>query len=138
MNTSSLKFSSTEIISLIIALTIFISLFFSDTLIAKIVDANDAVKMSQTASKEIADLVLSLDKVSLDTKVLDSQFLNNVEPLPQFPLSTGQAFTYGKNNPFSGAYVVVPQVATGTTGGVIYSIQRATSTAGIRAVPRRR
>jgi predicted PurR-regulated permease PerM len=120
------------IILLIIAICI---VYFSDVIIQRIQDLNTGLDNSQKVSQDIAKLVLSLDKISLDTNILNTPYLQNIRPLPQFPMDLLSPFVFGKNNPFSGGFTTVaPQATTTSVGAVQYAIQRDQGTASVRTV----
>ncbi len=120
------------ILLLIIAICI---VYFSDMIIQKIQEMNTSLDSSQKVSQEIAKLVLSLDKISLDTSILNTPYLQNIKILPQFPLDSASPSIFGKPNPFTGNFITVPSAATTTTVGAIqYATQRDEGTASVRTV----
>ena len=82
------------------------------------------IQASQKASKDTADLLLSLDKITLDTTILNSPYLQSLITLPSFPLDARTLSNFGKANPFFGSFIVVPTSASTSVGAVIYSGQR--------------
>lgn len=100
-----------------------------------ILTSGNELANSRLASAETADLLLSLDRITLDTKTLTSPYFQSLAPLPAFPVDTQTLVNFGKNNPFVGNFVVVAAKATSSVGAVVYSNQRAVNNnQSVRAV----
>lgn len=122
------------LIILILLLSIVI-IYFSEDIISQIKSFDTSVEESQKASADIAKLVLSLDKISLDTSILNLPYLQNVRPLPQFPVDITSPGIFGKTNPFVGSLnSSLPAATTTQIGGVQYAAQRDQGTASVRTV----
>lgn len=107
-------------------LILFLAILFKDSVFSFITSQSngDVVQSSQKAAKDTADLLLSLDKISLNTSILSAPYLQNLIPLPNFPIDAQTLSNFGKANPFLGGFVVVSSPATTSVGAVIYSNQR--------------
>jgi hypothetical protein len=89
--------------------------------------APEAVEISESkrASREVAEALLKLDKISLNTSILKLDYFQNVTSLPTFPTDSRTLANFGKVNPFLGNFQIASAPATSTvTGGVIFSQQR--------------
>jgi len=120
---SQISFSS--IIGIIFFLTLFGVMFFQQTIFELIAPEAIEVSESKKASREVAEALLKLDKITLDTSVLKSEYFQNVTILPSFPTDSRTLANFGKVNPFLGNFQIASAPATTTvTGGVIFSQQR--------------
>lgn len=107
-------------------LLIVVGLFFSDSLIDLANNSNGQLEESRKISKSMADLSVEIDRINIDTSILNNQFLRSVSPLPAYPLDTN-SLNFGKANPFTGSNIVVA-TTTEVYGGARYSSQTSTST----------
>lgn len=126
MQKINLKLNFSTILGLLFFLVIFFAILFKESVFSFIVSlgGNDVVVSSQKAAKDTADLLLSLDKITLDTSILGTPYLQNLNNLPNFPLDAQTLSNFGKTNPFLGSFTVVPTSASSSVGSVIYSNQR--------------
>lgn len=100
-------------------------MFFQDYVFELIAPPASEISESKKASREVAEALLKLDKISLDTSILKSDYFQNVTVLPTFPTDSRSLANFGKNNPFLGNFQIASAPATSTvTGGVIFSQQR--------------
>lgn len=112
-------------------LGLFAAMFFRDQVFELIAPEPVEVSESKKASREVAEALLKLDKISLDTTILKSDYFTNITLLPTFPTDSKTLANFGKTNPFLGNFSVVSspaslntENASSTVGGVIYSQQR--------------
>jgi hypothetical protein len=75
MQNINLKLNFKTIMGILFFLILFILIFFKQNIFAILIAENKEVQDSQKASKEMADILLSLDKITLDTTVLKSNYL---------------------------------------------------------------
>ena len=138
MQKFNIKIGIKESIMLLFFGSIFVAILYADSIIEILMQQNKEVQESEKVTKQLSDLILEVDKIKLDTKVLNTSFLQNITALPQFQLDANTASNFGKNNPFSGGFTVVSTPASSTVGGVIYSNQRTTGRSGVISVPANR
>lgn len=120
---SQISFSS--IIGIIFFLTLFGAMFFQDYIFEIIAPEAVEITESKQASRAVAEALLKLDKISLDTSILKSEYFQSVTVLPTFPTDSRTLANFGKTNPFLGNFQIASAPATTTvTGGVIFSQQR--------------
>lgn len=120
---SQISFSS--IIGIIFFLALFGAMFFQDYIFELIAPEAIEISESKKASREVAEALLKLDKITLDTSILKSDYFQNVTVLPTFPTDSRTLANFGKVNPFLGNFQIASAPATTTvTGGVIFSQQR--------------
>jgi hypothetical protein len=122
-----------DLIILLFFIAIAATLYFSDSLIGYANTTSPQLEESRRISKEMADLSLEIDKINIDTQVLNSQFLQSVSALPSYPLDNS-SLNFGKTNPFTGSNVVVA-TSSGVVAGVRYTSQTSTSTSVITTSP---
>jgi hypothetical protein len=136
MQSINLQLNIKTVLGTLFFMGIFIAIFAKGYIFSQIIGTgSDAeIQASRKASKDIADLLLSLDKISFDTKVLNSGYLQNLLVLPSFPIDARTLSNFGKANPFLGGFTVVTNTASSSVGGLIYSNQRSSSTAPITSV----
>lgn len=133
MQNLNLKFK--DYIAILLIILSILMIYFSDTIIQRISEMDNSIDESQKASAEIAKLVLSLDKISLDTSVLNASYLMNVKTLPQFPLTLSGQGIFGKFNPFLGnIQISTPQATTTQVGAVQYATQRDAGQSSVRVI----
>lgn len=114
-----------SIVGLIFFFSLFTAIFFKETVFAWIAPEATEISEGKKASKEIANALLMLDKISLDTSILQSEYFQTIKVLPTFPTDSKTISNFGKANPFLGNFQIVSAPATTTVvGGVINSTQR--------------
>lgn len=122
-NRSQISFSS--IVGLIFFVSLFLAMFFQDYIFEIIAPPAIEISESKKASREVAEALLKLDKINLDTSILKSDYFLSITVLPTFPTDSRTLANFGKANPFLGNFQIVSVPATSTvTGGVIFSQQR--------------
>lgn len=132
-NKINLKFK--DYIAILLFILAICIVYFSEMIIQKIQDMDSGIEDTQKVSQEIAKTVLSLDKISLDTTVLNTVFLQNIRSLPQFPLDLLSPSAFGKVNPFGGNFIIVaPQATSSAVGAVQYATQRDQGQTSVRTV----
>ena len=115
----------TSILGIIFFIAIFGVMFFKDNVFMLVAPEAIEISESKRASREVAEALLKLDKITLDTTILKSNYFQNVTVLPTFPTDSRTLANFGKVNPFLGNFQVASAPATSTvTGGVIFSQQR--------------
>jgi hypothetical protein len=120
---SQISFSS--IVGAIFFLALFGAMFFQDHIFELIAPEAIEISESKKASREVAEALLKLDRITLDTSILKSGYFQGVTVLPTFPTDSRTLANFGKTNPFLGNFQIVVAPATTTvTGGVIFSQQR--------------
>lgn len=121
-----LKLNFSTILGILFFVLIFFAILFKDSVFEFISSQgnSDAIENSQKVAKDTADLLLSVEKISLDTSILSTPYLQNLTHLPDFPIDAKTLSNFGKANPFLGGFIVVPDTATSSVGGVVYSNQR--------------
>jgi hypothetical protein len=127
MKVKNLKFNFTTYLGLLFLVLIFAMIYFQDFIFDIITTQTGGTEIlqSEKATKETADLLISLDKITLDTSVLNSTYLQSLGQLPSFPIDAAALSNFGKANPFLGSFIIVPsRVASSSVGGVVYSNQR--------------
>jgi hypothetical protein len=119
------KISFSSMLGIIFFILLFAAMFFRDYVFELIAPPAVEISESKKASKEVAEALLKLDKITLDTTILKSPYFQNIVVLPTFPTDSKTLANFGKINPFLGGYQIINiQDATSTTGGVIFSQQR--------------
>jgi hypothetical protein len=126
-----------DLIFTLLFLLAFILVFYADYFIKLANTSSSQLDETRKISKQIAELSLSIDSISLNTDVLRSGFLKSIRPLPIFGLDTQSALIFGKANPFSGNYITV-STTSNIEGGIRYTTQTATGTRSIITVPQTR
>lgn len=108
---------------------IFIMILMRDSIFQALVGVtgDSQIQDSQQATKETTDLLLSLDKIKLNTSVLQSSYLQSLTKFPSFPIDAQTLSNFGKLNPFLGNFVVVSDKASSSVGAIVYSNQRSTN-----------
>ncbi len=136
MQNINLQLNLKTILGTLFFMGIFFAIFAKSYIFTQIIGTgtDTEIQASRKASKDIADLLLSLDKISFDTKVLSSSYLQNLNTLPSFPIDARTLSNFGKANPFLGGFTVVTNTASSSVGGLIYSNQRSSTTAPITPV----
>lgn len=126
MQTTNIKLDFKTIVGLIFFLSLFVAIFTKSYIFDFLIGQSGTaeIEASQKAAKDTADLLLSLDKINLDTTILSSTYLQSLQVLPSFPLDARTLSNFGKANPFLGNFTVVSNPATTSVGSVIYSSQR--------------
>lgn len=126
MQSTNINLSFKTTVGLLFILLIFVLIFMKSSVFDLIVSfsGTEQIAESQKSSKELADLLLSLDKINLDTNTLNSFYIQTLSPLPSYPVDARTLSNFGKANPFVGSFTVIPASASTTVGGVIYSNQR--------------
>lgn len=120
---SQISFSS--IIGIIFFLSLFAAMFFQSYIFELIAPEAVEISESKKASRDVAEALLKLDKISLDTSILKSDYFQNIKVLPTFPTDSRTLANFGKANPFLGNFQIASAPASSTiTGGVIFSQQR--------------
>jgi hypothetical protein len=142
METTNLKLGFSSYMGLIIILLVFGCILMKDSVFELVLNftGGDQIAESQQANQEVTALLLSVDKITFDTSILNSGYLQSLTPFPDFPVDTVTLSNFGKANPFIGNFIVVPDTATSSVGSVIYSSQRSVNNGqSLRAVnPNRR
>lgn len=123
-----------DLVILLIFALIYLGLFFSDTIIDYTNNTGDQLTESRKISKLMADLSVEIDKINIDTSILNNQFLRSVTSLPTYPLDVN-LLNFGKNNPFTGSNIVVATSSAGVVGGVRYTSQTSTTTGSVITTP---
>lgn len=126
MNNLNLKLNFGSYAGIIIIAFIFAAILMKESLFQMIIDntGSNQIEESRRATAMTTELLLSLDKINLDTRVLTSDFLQSLQALPEFPIDAQTLTNFGKTNPFLGNFIVVAPTATSSVGGVVYSAQR--------------
>lgn len=93
-------------------------IFNSENIIQKIIESNTISRDSKEQYKKIAQTILSIDSISLDTKIFSSPFFKKIETLPEFPIDVNSLFVFGKPDPFSGSYITGAVIQNGVVGGI--------------------
>jgi hypothetical protein len=144
MQTPNIPSTSSKATVKITAYDLFMILFFVIAFGAVLfsgyfIDAAKAVGQeledSRKVSKSMADLSIEIEKLNLNTDILNSQFLRNLSALPAYPLDGSSISNFGKANPFSGAFKTVVSSSTSVVGGIRYSSQTDASTSAITTTP---
>jgi hypothetical protein len=111
---------------------VFFSSYFIDA--AKVV--GQELEDSRKVSKSMADLSIEIEKLNLNTDILNSQFLRNVTSMPTYPLDGSSISNFGKPNPFTGSFKTVVGTSTdNVVGGIRYTSQTNASTSAITTTP---
>ena len=120
-----IKLSFSFVVGIMFFLTLFSMILFRDTVFDLIIGGSGTVEISesQQAAQQTAELLLSLENITLDTSVLATPYFNSIIPIPDFPLDAQTLSNFGKANPFIGNFSVI-QPGTSTVGGVVYSANR--------------
>lgn len=121
-----LKLNFSTILGILFFVLIFFAILFKDSVFGFIDSQGnpDAIANSQKVAKDTADLLLAVENISLDTSILSNPYLQNLTRLPDFPIDAKTLSNFGKANLFLGGFIVVPDTATSSVGGVVYSNQR--------------
>ena len=138
MKTNNLSLSLSSYIGMLLLLSLLLAIYAEESIVNFVLEntGQQQIAESANATKQMSELILSLDKIKFDTTVLNSAYLENVKPFPNFPVDATTLANFGKANPFIGSFSVVTEVASTTVGGVVYSNQRATNDGNsIRAIP---
>lgn len=130
---SKVNVTATDLFILLGFLIIFLILFFSNYIIDFANNTGQQLAESRSISKSMADLSIEIDKINIDTSILNNQFLRSVSALPAYPLDIN-ALNFGKANPFTGNNIVVA-TTTNVVGGARYTSQTSTSTGVITTTP---
>jgi hypothetical protein len=101
-------------------------LFYSSYFIDMSIKSNQTLEDTRKIAKQIADITISIDKISLNTDILKTGFLKNVTSLPEFPVNSEGSFMFGKGNPFLGGYISVSS-SNGSSTGIRYTSQSASN-----------
>lgn len=127
MQQNSFKLTTGSYLGILFFVLMFAAIFMKDTIFDLIISQTgaDTAQQSQQATQKTTDLLLSLDKIKLNTAVLESSYLQSLTTLPSFPVDFQTLSNFGKANPFVGNFIIVPTKASSTVGAVIYSNQRA-------------
>lgn len=123
---SNFKMTTSGYFGILFLVLIFSAIFMRDLIFATITDmtgGNEIVE-SQVATQETTNILLSLDKIKLDTSVLNSSYLESLIPFANFPTDAQTLSNFGKINPFLGSFTIVSSKATSSVGALIYSNQR--------------
>lgn len=123
-----------DIVILVILILTSLSLYFTDTILSYFNGSDEELSRSREVSQSIANLSVEIDKISIDTSVLNNPFLRSVTSLPVYQLDTNSPLIFGKTNPFVGSYVVVA-TSTNGLGGIRYTNQTTASTTIITTTP---
>jgi hypothetical protein len=113
-----IKIGTGPIMLMILFIVLLLSIAFRDTFFEYLIPESPELTESQQASQKIAQAILNLEKVTLDTTILKSPYFENVTTLPSYPTDAKTLANFGKTNPFLGGFVVVPtETASSTVGG---------------------
>lgn len=127
-----------SIVGMIFFALVFALILLEDTVFSLIQEytGESAIQESKQATEQTAKLLLSLEKITFDTKVLSLPYVQGLTTFPSFSVDSETLSNFGKNNPFNGNSVVVVEQASSTVvGGIIYSGQRSlNNNNSIRAV----
>lgn len=126
-----ISLSFTEYILIVIVFISFLTMYFSQSIIDYFLNSNQILQNTQTEYQKISNLAKEIENLKFDISIFKNNFLQNVSTLPEFPLDTNQAFTFGKPNPFSGSYIVVPNSLQEVLGGIRQIDQTFASTTNI-------
>jgi hypothetical protein len=123
---TNMKLTFSSFLTVLLFLIVFILIFTKDIIFNSISESTNRqqVEQSEKANKQIADLLLSLDKITLDTTVLRTPYLQSLVQLPTFPIDAQTISNFGKINPFVGNFIVVPGAVPTQVGGLIFSAQQ--------------
>ena len=85
MKITNLKINFTTILGLTFLILIFGAIYFEDSIFDLVVSQTGGAQVAQSeaATKDTADLLVSLDKITLDTSVLNSTYLQSLTALPK-------------------------------------------------------
>ncbi len=126
MDSSNFKLTNSAYVGILFFALLLAAIFMKETIFDFIIQSTGAnqIEESRAATKETADLLLSLDKIKLDTSILSSTYFQSLSPLASFPIDALTLSNFGKANPFLGNFTVVSAPATSSVGALIYSNQR--------------
>ncbi len=128
MKENNSNFSTISVLILILLICIFILIIFKDSIFNLILEytGESTIQESQQTTDQTTNLLLSLEKITFDTKVLSLPYVQGLTSFPSYPVDSTTLANFGKVNPFStiGAPTVLEQSASSTVGGIIYSGQR--------------
>lgn len=138
MSNTNLKITFSTYLRLTFFLLIFVLILTKDFVFEQIIvfTGSNEIEESQRATAEITNLLLAVDKISFDTKILSSSYLQSLTSMPIFPIDSESLINFGKANPFIGNFILVNPSTTTAVGGVVYSNQRSLNSGqSIRTVP---
>jgi hypothetical protein len=118
---------------------LFVLIYTKDSIISFVLDTTGEAQIQETqkTTDNTTKVLLSLDKITFDTSVLNSPYFESLVPFVSYPIDAQTLSNFGKANPFIGNFIVVAPTATTTVGGVVYSSQRQPLNNGqaVRSVP---
>ena len=125
-NNTKTKIGFGTIIGIIFFILLFAAMIFQSYIFELIAPPSNEISESKKASREVAEALLKLDKISLNTSILKSDYFQTITILPTFPTDSRTLANFGKVNPFLGNFQIAsaPVGTTTITGGVIFSQQR--------------
>lgn len=126
MQSQNIKLGISSYFGIIFLVLLFGMIYSKDLIFSYILEATgeSQIQESQKATQETATVLLSLDKITFDTSVLNSNYLSSLTPFVNFPIDAAALENFGKANPFLGNFIVVPTKATTSVGAVVYSANR--------------
>ena len=107
-NKTKINLSFGSWLGLIFFLCLFLTMFFREFVFGLLAPAAIEISEGKKASKEVAAAILLLDKITLDTTILQSEYFQNIKILPTFPTDSKTLSNFGKANPFLGNFQIVP------------------------------
>jgi hypothetical protein len=127
METQNIKLGIGAYLGILLLLCLLVGIYAKDTIIHAMLDSTGQAQVleAQKASDKTAGILLSLGKITFDTSVLNSTYLQTLTPFVNFPIDAQTLSNFGKTNPFLGSFTVVSSQASSSVGGVVYSNQRA-------------
>ncbi len=126
MQTQKTSLSIMSALGIILFISLFVIILFKDTIFEYILEytGESSIKESEQATTETTNLILSLEKITFDTKVLSLPYVQGLTTFPSFPADSETLTNFGKSNPFVGNNNFAIEQATSSVGGLVYSVQR--------------
>jgi hypothetical protein len=133
---STIKITAHDLLIILFFMVAFGLVFSSNYFIGVAKMVGKELEDSRKISKSMSDLSIEIEKLNLNTEILNSQFLRNVTTMPSYPLDSSSISNFGKLNPFTGSFKTVVGTSTdAVVGGIRYTSQTNASTSAITTTP---
>lgn len=99
MQTQKTSLSIMSALGIILFISLFVIILFKDTIFEYILEytGESSIKESEQATTETTNLILSLEKITFDTKVLSLPYVQGLTTFPSFPADSETLTNFGKS-----------------------------------------